>query len=95
MLSNNIPPYTFPLYYCLRRRFQRDVLHRALFLMRVAPGANFRTVIQRHPRVSALSIAWVGNMAMLVKFGLCKRPNCFDEKREGGGLRFLLLVYLF
>lgn len=31
---------------------QRDVWERALFIKASAPGANFRTVIQRHPRVS-------------------------------------------
>ena len=30
---------------------QEDVWLRAVFLMKIAPGANFRTVIQRHPRV--------------------------------------------
>ncbi|CAB1106705.1 unnamed protein product [Ectocarpus sp. CCAP 1310/34] len=32
-------------------KLQRDVWQRALYLSKAAPGANFRTVIQRHPRV--------------------------------------------
>lgn len=33
------------------RLSQREIWERALFLKAAAPGANFRTVIQRHPRV--------------------------------------------
>lgn len=40
---------------CTQR--QEDVLKRALFLMKMAPGANFRTIIQRHPKASEASLA--------------------------------------
>ncbi|CAM9163518.1 unnamed protein product, partial [Ascophyllum nodosum] len=33
-----------------RKQDPRDVMQRAMFLMKMAPGANFRTVIRRHPR---------------------------------------------
>lgn len=44
---------------------QGKVRQRARFLMKVAPGANFRTVIQRHPRVSADYAASTENLAAL------------------------------